>query len=265
LTQIFSSLAILLLRHGYGYARISRLAKIAFVDAAISISSQHSSKINFARIATLTGLTRLEVSKLVRSSKSTITAVDTSLNRATRVAIGWQRDAQFVDDYKRPKVLSLTSSRGGFDHLVRKYSGDIPSRAMLSEMMRLGMVRRRKGDWVSLVRTKPMLPKLTVDAVRAISPWVNVLADPHKDSKSISLTSTTEHFKIHFDSLPQVLAATRELESRRQRFMEAIEQLGTTSSRTGKHELTVYVAVAAAQPAPATRKKHLQSRRRDDL
>jgi len=248
LTRIFSSLATLLLRHGYGYGRVSRVAKIAFVEAATALNGSQDSKASIARIATLTGLTRLEVSRIVRDSRIQSIYVDSTLNRATRVADGWQRDIQFSDRNRRPKLLPFTSGRGGFGHLVKKYSGDIPVRAMFTEMKRLGMVRLTDKNAVSLIRMRPLLPKSTLDAVRAISPWVNVLAGADVSALDTNLSSTTEQLRIYFDSLPQALAATRELEHRRQSFIEGIEQLGTASNKIGPHLVTVSVAVAAAQP-----------------
>jgi hypothetical protein len=236
-----------LLRHGYGYAPISRLTKAAFVEAAVASEKENNSKTNIARIAALTGLTRIEVSQLVRNRVQAIQG-DTNLNRATRVANGWLRDSQFSHQGNRPKDLPFTYERGGFGRLVKKYSGDIPVRAMFTEMKRLGMVRLSNTNTVTLIRSRPSLPKSTIDAIRAISPWVNVLAEPRSAPLESNLSSTTEQLKIYFDSFRQVLAATRELEQRRKSFAEGIEQLGTRSRLTGKHTLTVYVAVAAAHP-----------------
>jgi hypothetical protein len=263
LARILSSLATLLLRHGYGYAPISRLTKIAFVEAAGASDKKGNSKTNIARIAALTGLTRIEVSRLVRNRVQAIQD-DTNLNRATRVANGWLQDSQFRDQNNRPRELPFTYGRGGFGRLVKKYSGDIPVRAMFTEMKRLGMVRLSNTNKVTLIRNRPSLPKSTVDAIRAISPWVNVLAEPKDSPSESNLSSTTEQLKIYFDSFSQVLAATRELEQRRKSFTEGIEQLGTRSCMTGKHMLTVYVAVAAAHPKRMAIGRTKKSRKHDE-
>lgn len=263
LTKILSSLATLLLRHGYGYPRISRLTKTAFVEAAAASDRKHYSKTNIARVAALTGLTRTEVSRLVQNREQAIRD-DTSLNRATRVANGWLRDVQFSHRKNQAKDLPFTSERGGFGCLVKKYSGDIPVRAMFTEMKRLGMVRLNKTNMVTLIRNRPSLPKSTIDAIRAMSPWVNVLAEPTDIPIELNLSSTTEHLRIYFDSFPQVLAATRELEQRRRSFVEGIEQLGTKSRKTGKHTMNVYVAVAAAHPKRVAISRTNKSRKRNE-
>jgi hypothetical protein len=177
------------------------------------------------------------------------------LNRATRVATGWRSDALFVDKSGRPKPLLLKAGNGGFWHLVRKYSGDIPARAMLLEMKRLGMIQTRPNKTVTLVRDAPAMPRTAVATVRAISPWVALLAETQRTSQSFNLTSSAQQTRISFDSVPQLLAAMRELETRRRSFINGIEQLAKSQKTNGKLELAISVAVAAAQPLARSKKK----------
>lgn len=61
-------------------------------------------------------------------------------NRAARVVAGWVRDADFnVAD--GPRDLAL-EERFGFTELVRRYAGDVPPRAVLDELLRVGTVER---------------------------------------------------------------------------------------------------------------------------
>jgi hypothetical protein len=256
LDRILSNLADLLLRHGYGYQRISRLTKIAYVKAAHEIGKRERSRSSIARIAALTGLTRIEVSKILKSANNPETNAESELNRATRVAYGWVSDTRFLNDKREPKVLAF-SGRHGFAQLVRKYSGDIPARAMLSEMKRLGMVTHAENDVVSLIRQRPVPARSTIDAIGAIVPWVDLLADAVESSEGTNLSSKTQQLRIYFESQSQVLSSIRELENRRRSFVSSIEQLGTNSRATGGLELTVSIAVAAAQPKRIGRRKRL--------
>jgi len=202
-------------------------------------------------MATVTGLTRTEVSKLIRAQHSQASDVDTNFNRATRVADGWQSDGNFVDRYSRPRALPFSSSKNSFSQLVRKYSGDIPPRAMLTEMLRLGMVRRTRKELIYLVRTTPNVAKSTVDALRAITAWVDILTE-HSGS---NISTTTSHVRVFFESIPQALAAIHELQDRQNSFREAIEQLGTKVTAKRKCELKVSIAMATEQPIQSTRRK----------
>ena len=255
LSRILLGLAHLLLRHGYGHARLAKLAKLAFVDAAKSIRPNPKAKANIARIAALTGLTRVEVSRLLRTDRSTPFAIHDHLNRATRVAFGWRTDKVFIGRSNKPRPLPLLAAKGGFSDLVKKYSGDIPARAMLVEMTRLGLVNQSRPGVITLMRDTPSLPRSTIEAIRAISPWVDLLADPGNSPTASALTSDTQHIRIHFDSLSEVLAALRELKSRQRSFVAGLQQLGTKVKSAGSYEIAISVAVATAKPRRSTRRK----------
>jgi len=248
LAGILYSLAQLLLKQGYGQRRFAQLTKFAFVDAARSIVGNVASRASIARIATLTGLTRLEVSRLLTVDYQHPLGSEDKLNRASRVAIGWSTDELFLDSRRKPKSLAFKTSRGGFAQLVKKYSGDIPARAMLMEMSRLGLVKSSKSGVVSLVRATPSLPKSTFAAIRAISPWVNLVAESGNSTHSNVLASSALQKKIHFASISEANAAARELETRWNAFAASIQQLATSERRTTAYEVTVTIALATGTP-----------------
>ena len=261
------SVAHLLLRNGYGFSRVNKLAKRAFVDAAKSLDFGSNSKISIARIAALTGLTRIEVSQLLRSKESQSTLAYEPLNRAARVVHGWLTDDKYCTERGQPKRLPYTSSRSSFTNLVKKYSGDIPARAMLAEMKRLGMVQHSSDDTIQLARYRRDTSQLALSAMRAITPWVNFLSDFEKVGVETALTSDAQKLQLKFDSAPQVIAATREIENRRALFVESLRHLGTLVDGRTKHQLevSVAVAIAASRPeAPTDRRRHRQNRAKYD-
>jgi hypothetical protein len=255
LAKILVNIANILLRNGYGFGRVSNLTKIAFVDAAKAIGTASGKRLSIARIAAVTGLTRIEVSRLLNVDRRHSLSMTVPFNRANRVARGWASDREFLGSGSRPKSLPFDAPRTSFVRLVRKYSGDIPARAMLLEMERQGMVRHDSRDVVSLVRENLPTSRATIAVMRAISPWVNYLANFEDNGRRKDLTSNTGQLKVYLDSIPEVRAATRELEMRRIAFVEGISQLGTRGKRDGKYELTISVAVAAAKPVVAMKRK----------
>jgi len=255
LAGILYGLAQLLLRQGYGQRRFAQLTKLAFVDAAKGVVGNVTSRASIARIAALTGLTRLEVSRLLRVDYTSLLVSDDKLNRASRVVIGWSTDDEFLDKRRKPKLLPLKTSRGSFAQLVKKYSGDIPARAMLMEMTRLGLVKTTSSGTVSLVRARPHLPKSTFSAIRAISPWVNLVAEVGNSTSPNVLASSAQQEKIHFASISEANAAARELETRWNAFAASIRQLGTSDKRSGAFEMIVSLALATGRPQPRTQRK----------
>src|SRR5688500_11429970 len=141
LAEVLRELVPVLIANGYGIPRLSDVLRRLYIEAAKSVAEKNGKKLSNARIAALTGLTRTEVTRLSRQhaqkSKSEI-----PFNRAQKVAYGWISDLEF-SNRGQPRILPFTGRAGSFSKLVRKYSGDIPARAMLSEIQRLGMVQVR--------------------------------------------------------------------------------------------------------------------------
>jgi hypothetical protein len=245
LRPIFDGLAQLLVVSGYGYARVARLMKFSFVNAARSIDGQKGGKVSNARVAALTGLTRTEVSQLLRQGEETLQNPADQANRALRVVRGWISDLKYMDSNNSPRKLSFKGESSSFSSLVKKYSGDIPARAMLAEMKRLRIVRVDTHDCVSLVRKSLPISRKTRLTMRAISPWLEMLTSTNNADRFGEVVSKAKQVSLDFNSLPQLLAAVRELEHRRVAFIDGLEQLGTRSSKSRKHSLRVSIAVAA--------------------
>ena len=257
LLQILESIAHLLLRNGYGFSRVNKLTKIAFVNAARTVDAGSLSRISIARIAAVTGLTRTEVSQLLRSADIRASSISEPLNRAARVASGWVSDQKFCDERGQPRKLPFSSARNSFAVLVKKYSGDIPARAMLAEMKRMGLVRHDANDSVRLGRPKKSDTRPTISAMRAIAPWVNFFSDIDKIGQVTQLKSDAQKLRLHFESIPQALAATRDIENRRAKFVEGLKNLGRRTTGHAKYHLDIsmVMAIAAANHVASVRRR----------
>jgi len=70
------------------------------------------------------------------------------------VVAGWIRDPEFSDAEGNPKILTLQegagSGRAAFAALARRFSGDIPFRAVLDELLRVGVVEKLDDDGIRL-------------------------------------------------------------------------------------------------------------------
>jgi hypothetical protein len=72
-------------------------------------------------------------------------------NRAARVIAGWVRDKEFTDAAGEPLALSQAGATGSFSLLVKRYSGDVPARAVLDELLRVGAVEHLDDDRIRLL------------------------------------------------------------------------------------------------------------------
>ncbi|WP_288365885.1 DUF6502 family protein [uncultured Marinobacter sp.] len=141
LFRILRPLARLLLRNGIPYGEFSELVKRAYVEAALEDFSDGQRKPTDSRAAVMTGLTRKEVKR----QREMLAGGDTGghevlhTNRASRVVSGWVHDTVFQAKDGKPARLSFDGP-GSFSELVKRYSGDMPSRAVLDELLRVGVV-----------------------------------------------------------------------------------------------------------------------------
>jgi hypothetical protein len=149
--RLLYPLVRILLRNGIAYGSFAELVKKTFVDVAFHEHTPVGKKQTISRVSAITGLTRKEVKRLLELRSPDDSANQERFNRGVRVISGWVNDARFHNDAGKPADLSLEGDRSSFAMLVKEYSGDIPTKAMLAMLEEAGSVRRVK-DKVRLVR-----------------------------------------------------------------------------------------------------------------
>ena len=162
LYRILRPMARLLLRNGISFAEFAELVKRAYVDAAMEDFSDKRKKPTDSRAAVMTGLTRKEVKKQreVLAGEQRIAPGKRQESRASRVVSGWVHDPAFSAGNGEPAELSFDLSSDGlpsFSELVRRYSGDMTPRAVLEELMRVGVVAEDKAGNL-LLRQRAYVP-----------------------------------------------------------------------------------------------------------
>lgn len=142
------------LRHHMSFKAFLDIAKRAYIEVAASEFGIPGKKQSVSRIALLSGLTRKEVQRLLEARTADDSDAGERYNRAARVVAGWVRDKDFADAAGNPKALALQEGESpvgaSFADLVRRFSGDIPFRAVLDELLRVGVVEKLAGGTVQL-------------------------------------------------------------------------------------------------------------------
>jgi hypothetical protein len=146
-----------LVRSGMSFSAFEEVAKRTYVDVAIRDFGIPGKKPSVARASILSGLTRKEVQRLLATPFGADTAVLERHNRAARVLTGWVRDADFHNADGTPQSLHAEGP-GSFDALVRRHSGDMPTRAILDELVRVGAVYSRPDGRLDLL-TRAYVPQ----------------------------------------------------------------------------------------------------------
>lgn len=183
----------MLISNGVAYGEFAEVAKSVYVEVAYNDFSQEGRKRSGSRVAILTGLTRKEVKRHLDAAKGK--AVDviptTSLNRATRVLQGWFGDTDYVGPYGIPLDLPLEGEGPCFAELVRRYSGDMPARAMLEELKGVNAVVELPDGLYRAVSRSFKMTTLAPDSARYFGGAIHDLAstishnlDPRRTDES---------------------------------------------------------------------------------
>lgn len=149
--KLLRPLCRLLLRHHVPFGAFEELAKHTYVQVALEDFGIPGKKPTLSRASILTGLTRKDVTRLAADTAPERAANDEAYNRAARVLTGWARDTEFHDRDGQPKTLQPLDGPASFAMLVRRYSGDMPARAVLDELLRVGAVREHEDHTLELV------------------------------------------------------------------------------------------------------------------
>lgn len=149
--HLLRPLVRILLRNNVSQQTLAEWAKQAYVEVANAEFGIEGKKQTVSRIAILTGLTRKEVQRLLRRTPDSETPTGEEYHRAARVITGWVRDPDFGDGRGHPHPLRMEGKRASFIELVKRYSGDIPVRAMLDELFRVGAVKELRDGRICLL------------------------------------------------------------------------------------------------------------------
>lgn len=173
--RLLRPLVRILIRNGVSYGEFGEIAKDVYVEIAAADFQLPDKGMTQGRIAILTGLTRKEVNRLITEKSKHQGDYESNLNRVTRVLSGWHTDPQFTGPYGLPLDVPYDSTdERTFVELVRRYTGDMPPRAMLDELLRIGVVKEIDGDRIRVL-TRTYLPK--ADAPESLDRLGNAVRD----------------------------------------------------------------------------------------
>jgi hypothetical protein len=237
--RILRPLVRILLRNGVSYGAFSDLAKWVYVDVADKEFGIEGRKQTVSRISIITGLNRKEVSKQLEMEHPDDQEGNREYNRAARVITGWIRDAHYLEEDGEPQLLNFDGEGASFSQLVKDYSGDIPARAILDELLRVGAVDVLDGHRIRL-NARAYIPK-TGEAEK-----LNILGFDVSD-----LIATIDHNlqgqgepmfqrKVAYDNLPaEAIPVLQKMTAEKgQKLLEELNEWLVTQDRDSNPEIT---------------------------
>ncbi len=210
--KLLRPLVRILLRNGIAFNAFADIAKQVYVEVADKDFAVQGKKQTNSRISTITGLTRKEVQRLKDLTPDQSEADIDYHNRAARVVYGWVHDNRFSDTTGSPANLPFDGDGPSFSQLVRAHSGDMPPRAVLDELIRVGVVAKLDDNHYSLLARAYIPSAGTLEKLHILGTDVYGLLETL--DRNIHFTDKEPYFqrKVFYDNLPvEAIAGIRAL------------------------------------------------------
>lgn len=151
LYRLLRPMVRLLMRHGVSYRLFADVARHVYVDVAEQDFALPGRKPSNARVAVLTGINRKDIAKLKERPHPLADGVIDNPTPCARIITAWINQSRFHNSLGQPLDLSIDDNptEPSFTELVRDYSSDVPVRALLDELERMGAVIKQ-GERVQL-------------------------------------------------------------------------------------------------------------------
>lgn len=167
LRRVMDPLVDLMFDAGITVKEFGLLVRDCAVRAAAARIAQESGRKSNSRVAILTGLSRAEIARVLRTAEPAYGSRG-QYHPARRVLAAWHDDRRFLAVSGDPAVLRVFGKRKSFERLVALHSGGIPVRAMLDQLVQIGAAEILPGQMVKVKSRIPVFRGMTVGAISNI-------------------------------------------------------------------------------------------------
>ncbi len=152
LTRIFKPIVRVALRRGVSFKACADVLKWCFVDVAMNEFAPQGKRNSKSRVAVISGITRIEVDRLLKTPEPQKGGVQERYHRATRVLTGWAENPRYQDENGDPLALTFDGECVSFSSLVYDHSGGTPARPVLDELIETKAVVEQSDGKLQLMR-----------------------------------------------------------------------------------------------------------------
>lgn len=235
LYRMLRPLVRILLRQGVSCGTLTDLVRRVYVDVAEEDFKVNGRKMSTSRISVLTGLNRKEVSRIQSLPPIEESDFDERYNRAARVISGWMRDRDFLDTKGDPAVLAYEGEGHTFAELVKRYSGDMPVRAVVDELLRVGAIEKTIHDELQLTARGYVTTSSETDKLQILGTDTRDLIETIDHNLTHSPDEAKFQRKVMYDSIPvEYIPQFRRLSARLGQSL--LEQLDTWLAEHDKED-----------------------------
>jgi hypothetical protein len=168
--RVLHPLIKIVVRFGVSAGEFKAIVDSVYAHAGSEYLESNGERVTFSKLAVITGINRAFLPAILRTPKNVFQPrSNTQLHRAARVLNGWYDDPKFGTRAGSPAVLQIEGPQGAtFRHLCELYSGNVYHQTLLSELERVGAVRRVGRSKVRAVRRTPVADGPHVGSLIAI-------------------------------------------------------------------------------------------------
>jgi Family of unknown function (DUF6502) len=230
-----------------------------------------SRRVNISGISASTGITRAEVSRILKTEpKSPQKSSDQHQQSTNKILSVWQQDPKFTTPNGQPADLKIYGRGSTFELLVKLYGRGIPTRAMLDELTRTRAIELRPEQTVRLKTGVAVERGMTPQVARLFGDRVSELMDTllqnMRNSESSAFVASVADVKVSETELPLM---RREISSKGAEFLSEIQDMlarGPIDGRTSKarNAKSVSITICYHEELSKTKgEKSMQVRRRN--
>ena len=154
LERVLKPMVRLMLARGINYVQFTDWLKHVFIETAAETFGDADKGINDSKISVITGVHRKDVKRLRELlAADTSIKVPSNVNWGSQLVSAWLNTPSFCNG-NQPNAIARLKKQGqeiSFEALSESITRDVSSRALLDEMVRLGIVTLSDGDMVELV------------------------------------------------------------------------------------------------------------------
>ena len=204
LVPLLRPLVKLCLKHSLRIMDLVEALKVTLVAVATEELEELGEKPSSSRISVMTGITRREIARIEEQE----VFLEDGASLVARVLGEWQGDKHYLDSKGKPRPLSIKRADNEFSELVSYVSNDVSPAAVLFELERLELVKK-KGDEVVLLKGENVNTKDEIRSLNLLMRSVETLAQSttenlYERNQIRNLNTRTEYDNIFEDAIPRL-------------------------------------------------------------
>lgn len=165
--RVLYPLVRILVRFGVSAGELKAVVDSVYAHAGSKYLADQGQRVTYSRLAVITGINRAFLPALLAKPQNEfLPRSNTQLHRAARVLNGWHDDKIFQTKLGEPATLQIDGPTHSFRQLVALYSGGVNHRTMLSELERVGAIRRIGAERVKAIRRAPIAVRANLASIQ---------------------------------------------------------------------------------------------------